>query len=266
MIDPQRLRVIDLEQPRHNSAPMHPAHVPPGSSYLLHRRHEKGGAERRTGAAGVLVSSEHAGTHIDALCHQAEDLRLYGGRRVEDGLQTSFGFKELGVETIPPIVAGGLLIDLVRHRGRAVEPGGWISLDEVRAAATAQGVEPGAGSVVLIRTGNGRNWADPELYLRGSGMAGAVSSWLAGTGVLAVGADNMAWDLPGEKDSELDVTLPGHVLLLVRAGVYILENLQLEELGDAGATAFTFVCLPLKLRGATGSPVRPIALLGADAV
>jgi kynurenine formamidase len=95
-------------------------------------------------------------------------------------------------------------------------------------------------------------------------MAGAVSAWLASARVLAVGADNMAWDWPAEKDEELGVTLPGHVLLLVRAGIYILENLQLEELGEAGATVFTFVCLPLKLRGATGSPVRPIALLEAD--
>jgi kynurenine formamidase len=38
---------------------------------------------------------------------------------------------------------------------------------------------------------------------------------------------------------------------------------MLEELGEAGVSEFTFVCLPLKIRGATGSPVRPVALLGA---
>jgi kynurenine formamidase len=80
--------------------------------------------------------------------------------------------------------------------------------------------------------------------------------------VLAVGADNMAWDLMGEADRQLGVTLPGHVLLLVRAGVYIVENLWLEELGEAGVREFTFVCLPLKIVGATGSPVRPVALVG----
>jgi kynurenine formamidase len=93
-------------------------------------------------------------------------------------------------------------------------------------------------------------------------MAAAVSSWLAEAGVLAVGADNIAWDWTGERDGELGVTLPGHVLLLVRAGIYIIENLMLEELGEAGAVEFTFVCLPLKIQGATGSPVRPVALLG----
>jgi kynurenine formamidase len=255
------LRLFDLEQPRHRGAPIHPNHVPPGYAYLLHRRHEPGAAERRTGASGVLVTSEHAGTHIDALSHQAEDLELYGGVAALSA-QGSFGFKQLGVETLPPILARGLLIDLVRHRGAPVEPSRWIGLDEVQAAAAEQGVEPAPGDVVLVRTGNGGNWDDPELYLRGAGMAAAVSAWLAEVGVLAVGADNMAWDLMGEADRQLGVTLPGHVLLLVRAGIYILENLWLEELGEAGVREFTFVCLPLKIVGATGSPVRPVALVG----
>jgi kynurenine formamidase len=256
-------RLFDLEQPRHQGAPIHPAHQPPGYAYLLHRRHQAGGPERRTGAAGVLITSEHAGTHIDALSHQAEDMRLYGGIPAEGRVQSTFGFTELGADRLPAIFARGLLIDLVRHQGAPVEPARWIGLDEVRAAAEDQAVQPARGDVVLIRTGNGRNWGDPALYLKGAGMAAQVSSWLAEVGVLAVGADNMAWDWTGEADPELGFSLPGHVLLLVRAGVYIVENLMLEELGEAGVSDFTFVCLPLKIQGATGSPVRPIALVGA---
>ena len=59
------------------------------------------------------------------------------------------------------------------------------------------------------------------------------------------------------------MTLPGHILLLVRAGIPIIENLNLEELASAGVHEFAFVCLPLKMRGATGSPVRPIAIAQA---
>ncbi len=249
-------RVFDLEQPRYAGAPMHPGHVPPGFSYLLHRRHEPQAAspDGRTGSSGTLVTSEHAGTHIDALCHQAVDLRLCGGvdARAAAG---PFGYVALGVETIAPIVARGCLIDL-----GAVEPDRWIGLDEVRHAAEAQGVGPAAGDVVLVRTGSGAFWGDAERYLRGAGMKGEVSQWLADAGVLAVGADNMAWDRAAGADPDLGMALPGHVILLVRSGIYIIENLFLEELAAAGAHAFTFICTPLKIRGATGSPVRPIAL------
>lgn len=257
MIDPSRLSVFDLEQPRHNQAPIHPGHVPPGSSYLLHRRHEpRPGGDGRSGAAGVWITSDHAGTHIDALSHQAVDLKLFGGASVTEA-QSNEGFRQLGVETIGPIVTRGWLIDL-----GVVEPGGWIELETVQAAATAQGVRPGAGDVVLARTGNGVHWSDPARYLRGSGMRGRVSEWLAGLGIRAVGADNMAWDWIGEPDRDFGFSLPAHVLLLVRSGVHIIENLFLEELAAAGVHEFTFICLPLKLNGATGSPVRPVALVG----
>jgi kynurenine formamidase len=93
-------------------------------------------------------------------------------------------------------------------------------------------------------------------------MTGDVSRWLAGIGVHAVGADNMAWDLLGLRDPE-DGMLPGHLILLARHGIYIIENLALEELSAAGHNHFTFICIPLKFVGATGSPVRPLALVSA---
>jgi kynurenine formamidase len=250
-------RVLDLEQPRWAGAPIHPAHVPPGFAYLLHRRHEASGAgpDGRTGSAGTLITSEHAGTHIDALSHQAVDLKLCGGVDAS-AAATAFGYAELGVETIAPIVARGWLVDL-----GVVESERWIGLDEVRRAAGDQGVSPGPGDVVLVRTGNGVHWDDAPRYLRGAGMRGEVSQWLADAGVAAVGADNMAWDRVSGLDPDLGISLPGHVILLVRHGVYIIENLFLEELAGSGAHEFMFVCTPLKIRGATGSPVRPIALL-----
>ena len=103
-------------------------------------------------------------------------------------------------------------------------------------------------------------WAEPDLYLKAAGVSGEGSRWLAERKVRAVGADNVAWDVIGPTDPELGVTLPGHVLLLVRAGIPIIENLNLEELAAAKVYEFGFVCLPLKMRGATGSPVRPIAI------
>lgn len=257
--DPSALRVIDLEQPRKADDPISPGHVPPGYSYLLHRQHTPQPGDTRSSAAGVITQSDHAGTHIDALAHQAENVTCHGGRPAPEIL-TSFGFKELGVETIAPIVTRGVLIDIAQHRGAPATVGELIGLAEVQEAARAQGVEPREGDVLLVRTGNAERWdRDAAAYLDGPGMAEEVSEWAAGLRVRAVGADNVAWDQKDDRSGAY--TLPGHVVLLVRSGIHILENLTLDELAASGAHEFVVVCLPLKLVGATGSPVRPIALV-----
>jgi kynurenine formamidase len=250
-------RVFDLEQLRYAGAPSHPAHLP-GFNYFLHRHHARGAPEARTGASGVVVMPEHSGTHIDALAHQAENLTLHGGVHVDEGVQTSVGFKVLGVETIAPLVGRGVLLDVAAER--KLSPEYSISPMDLERAADRAKVEVRPGDVALVRTGWGALWSDPAEYLRAPGVSAAGSRWLIERKVKAVGADNLAWDLMGPMDPELGVTLPGHVLLLVRAGIPIIENLNLEELASAGVHEFGFVCLPLKMRGATGSPVRPIAI------
>jgi len=253
----EKARVFDLEQLRYAGAPSHPAHQP-GFNYFLHRHHARGAPEARTGASGIIVTPEHSGTHIDALAHQAENLTLHGGVRVDEGVQTSVGFRVLGIDTMAPLVTRGVLLDVAGAKRLAPEHS--ITVDELERAAKAAGVEIRAGDAVLVRTGYGALWSEPAEYLLGAGVSAAGSTWLIDKKVSAVGADNMAWDVMGPKDPELGVTLPGHILLLVRAGVPIIENLNLEELAAARVHEFAFVCLPLKMRGATGSPVRPIAL------
>ncbi len=164
----------------------------------------------------------------------------------------------LGIDTMAPLVSRGVLLDVAGPKRLAPEHS--ITVDELERAAGSAKVEIRPGDVVLVRTGYGALWSEPAEYLRGAGVSAAGSSWLIDRQVSAVGADNMAWDVIGPTDPELGVTLPGHVLLLVRAGIPIIENLNLEELAAAGVHEFAFVCLPLKMRGATGSPVRPIAL------
>ena len=92
-------------------------------------------------------------------------------------------------------------------------------------------------------------------------MTGTASQWAVDNRVLAVGADNIGWDLIGAWDDDLNCTMPGHVLLLVRAGIYIIENLDLRELAASGHSNFVFAALPLKLAGATASPIRPVAIV-----
>lgn len=258
-------RVFDLEQPRTRGMPIHPAHKQAGYSYLLHRHHEDeylpDEAGPRTGAAGVIICGEHTGTHIDALCHQADALTLYGGVPVDRDVQTPRGFTKHGVEEIPPILAPGVLLDVAAKDGvESLEPGRVVTARDLEECCEKQGVSVEPGSVLLVRLGNARYWDDEERYLAGPGMDAGAAYWAAERGVLAVGADNAAWDAPGIKDPDLRCTLPGHLILLARNGIYIIENLALDELAAAGTYQFDFVCAPLKLVGATGSPVRPVAV------
>lgn len=256
----QSCRVYDLEQPRYAGAPTFEAHAP-GYLYTLHRRHEPGLGEPRTSASGLIVTADHSGTHIDALCHQAENLRMAGRIEIDAEIQTSRGFTRLGVETIEPMIARCVLLDVPRALGRQrLEVSYPVSADDLEHAAQVCGVEIRPGDVILVRTGNGALWDTPAEYLRGPGLDSKAASWLASKEPFAVGADNVAIDLVGVHDAELG-SLPCHTILLVRHGVYLIENLYLEQLAADSVTESTFLCLPLKLRGATGSPVRPLALL-----
>lgn len=257
-------RVYDLEQPRFFGMPIYPSHKP-GYFYALHRRHRDAYQPDvhgpRTGAAGTLTMMEHTGTHIDALCHQACGMKMYGDLAVES-VETPAGFTKLGVETVPPLLARGVLLDVAGWKGEAPLPPRYsISAEEMQGCADHQKVQVQKGDVLLVRTGYATLWNHESDYLQAAGVAKSGTLWAAERGVVAVGADNMSWDVPDERDPETGATLFAHVYLLPKKGVYIMENLNLEELARDRQYSFAFVGIPLKFNGATGSPLRPLALV-----
>ncbi len=155
----------------------------------------------------------------------------------------------------------GVLLDVAAANGGDLPPEYRVTDDDLHRASSRQKVTVAPGSVVLVRTGYGAYWDDPERYLKAPGVDRRGSEWLAERNVFAVGIDNVVWDLPGNFDPAVQSTLPGHVILLVRAGIYIIENVYLEALAVDGVREFLFVCLPLKFQGGTGSPVRPISIV-----
>ncbi|MDW8059148.1 MAG: cyclase family protein [Thermomicrobium sp.] len=262
----QPVLVFDLEQPRTPEMPIYPAHRP-GYYYALHRRHSDPPlaptAGARSSASGMAVIMEHTGTHIDAPCHQALHGKLYGGIDAV-AAATWRGFRELGAETLRPLVVPGVLLDVATSRGvECLAPGELVTAVDLEACCARLGVTIEPGMAVLVRTGNGRFWHDAERYLDAPGIGPDASRWLAARAPSVVGCDTMAWDLPGLVDQELGCDLPGHVVFLVQHGIPIVENLQLEELAAHRVVRFTFVCTPLQLTGATGSPVRPLAIVPA---
>ncbi|CAB4916286.1 unannotated protein [freshwater metagenome] len=252
--------IYDLEHTRRIGDPIFPAHWP-GFVYTLHRRHEVFEGQKRTSASGMLVMAEHSGTHIDALSHQAIEMEMAGLVKVTSKNQTERGFLELGVETIKPILRRGVLIDVAASKGvKQLDARYMISESDLKEAATKFGVSLQEGDCVLVRTGWAQNFGDATGYLQAPGVDASGARWLAQFKPFLCGADNMAFDFPEHIDPELGM-LPCHSILIVKNSIYIVENLNLEELSSNSAYEFTFICLPLKLNGVTGSPVRPLAIV-----
>ncbi len=261
----QSAQVFDLEQPRFAGMPIHPAHRP-GYFYALHRRHRDSYRPDRfgprSGASGVLTMMEHSGTHIDALCHMAGDLKLHKGIAVDDVERTD-GYSAYGAETMAPLIARGVMLDVAHWKKTGTLPPNYaITADDLAGCERDAGVVVGAGDVLLVRTGSACLWTDEAAYLNAAGVSRSGNIWAADRRVRAVGADNMAWDCMAEKDPLTNMALFGHLHLLVEHGIHIIENLNLDALAAAGHKEFVFVGIPLKLRGATASPIRPIALVG----
>ena len=257
-------KVYDLEQTRFQEMPVFPLSKP-GYFYGLNLRHkdnyQKEG-RRKTGAAGLVVMADHTGTHIDALCHIALDLRLFDGTEIDNSVETPGGYAKHGAETIPPLITRGILLDIAGAKGKTLLPPQYaITVEDLTECLAAENAEINEGDVLLVRTGLGRFWRDADRYHQDAGIAPEASRWLAEQKVSAVGADNLAWDLVDQIEPETGELRVGHRELIAKKGIYILENLYLEELAEDRRYEFVFVGLPPKLKGATASPIRPIAIV-----
>ncbi|MEA2606472.1 MAG: hypothetical protein QOI00_1229 [Chloroflexota bacterium] len=257
-----RARIIDLGQPLHADMPQPPGL--PRFSLALLRRH--GDVLREGGysaAHDLLITLNHAGTHIDALGHISVHGRLFGDVAADDIQRGTGGLGELGIQAMAPIVGRAVLADVPRHLGiAALEPAFGIDGALLEATLSGQGQVLQKGDVLLVRTGWGAWWSDPERYLgRAAGLPGVNAdgaAWLADRGALATGADCLMYEAFDPRHN----ALPVHSLLIQGRGIALIENLDLEELAAAAIDrAFTIVVLPLKLVGATGSQVRPIAIV-----
>jgi len=173
------------------------------------------------------------------------------------------GLERLGIEHAPAFVTRGVAVDLSGLDGAAyLEAGRAVGKDDMRRALDAAGIDLQAGDVVCIHTGWGHLFmADNDRYVAGEpGLDLEAAEWLTAQDVAAIGADNMAVEaIPGTRHPE--VMMPVHQHCLAEVGVYLIENLVIEEVLKDGFSTFCFVLLPVKFKGATGSPVRPIALV-----
>jgi kynurenine formamidase len=211
------------------------------------------------------------GTQFDGLGHigvavQGEDkaqMRFYNGFTVSD-MVSAYGLQKLGMEKVKPIISRGLLIDVVAVRGKPMEIGDEIKAGDVTAALDRQKVPADwlkPGDVVVFHTGWGRHWGkDNATFMKGEpGPGMEVGKWLIEKQVSVVGADSWGVEVVPNPDGNL--AFPVHQELITKNGIFIHENLATEQLAADGVYQFCYMMLPLRIKGATGSPGRPLALI-----
>lgn len=207
-------------------------------------------------AAEAISGALHVSTHIDGLTHVSAAGRVHGGHDVAE-IRSDRGFTVGGMEQVPPILARALVLDVAGVRGVAALPDGYeITVDDLRGALEAAGAEIASGDAVLVRTGKVREYySDAAAYQRSQPGVGADAAiWLYDAGMAVLGTDTTGT----EPVPFVDEARTTHRVMLVDRGVHLVENLYLDEVAAAGVTEGLFVCLPLRITGATGSWVRPV--------
>jgi kynurenine formamidase len=217
------------------------------------------GCQPGTGAhEDVMIFASHTTSHMDALIHVYEDGKHYNG--VPSGAMRALsGATKLGIEKVGGFAARGVLLDMPRCFGddRWVEPGRNITGDDLSRACASQGVEVGPGDVVLVRTGYLDMWFERQgdVGFEQPGIGVDAARWLAERDVVAVGSDNSAVEaIPFDGNDFLAV----HKALLVRRGIYLMEYLDLSGPAADQSWEGIIAVAPLKVTGATGSPINPI--------
>lgn len=265
-------RVYDLDCVRFPGMPLFPGHPPfQVMAYRTPRGLDNQGDQEWLAENDVkfawqsemVMGTVHSGTHIDALSHITcgNEHAWFGGGNAERDLG-DFGPLRDDACDIPPIITRGVLLDVAGYRGvdalAAHDP---IGPDELQSVCAAQGVSISAGDVVLVRMGYLSGWPDAD-FIESHEQAGIdreAALWLAEQGVVAVAGDTESLEV-------LPSTVPGnphpvHIALLVERGIFILEMVNCEALARDRVYEFCFMCLPLSIRGATGSMVRPVAVV-----
>jgi kynurenine formamidase len=211
-----------------------------------------------TGSAFSMYS--HMGTHIDALNHFGLNGRIYNGFAADEHLGDR-GWRRSGAETIPPLVARGVLLDVAGYKQLPMLADNYrITRADLVGTLRAQGTELQAGDVVLVRTGRMQLYENAAAYIdKAPGLGLDAARFLVEEGgAMIVGADNLSFEAFPSEVSDNYVAV--HTYLLAQHGVPIIELAYLDELARDRMYEFAFIGAALKLRGADAAPLRPLAL------
>jgi len=210
-------------------------------------------------ATEIIRMSAHVSTHLDAICHVSErvnDLPVLYGDIPAVQVEGEKGFTSLGVELCPPILVRGVLLDIPGSKDLDVLPDCYgITVEDIKTCLSTQGTDVRAGDCVLVRTGFSRyRHCETARYVSvGAGPTPDACVWLAQKGIALTGSDTQSYE-------QVPSSHAGHMELIRRRGIPMLKQVNLDELAADSVYEFLFIALPLRLVGATASPVTPIAV------
>ena len=264
-------RIYELGQPYNAAMPLglgrsytlvipgSPTYGPWGSNQLV--AHD----ELVTGSLGQV------GTQFDGPGHIGQRMKMadgstqdvfYNGYTREE-MRDPYGLKKLGVQNVKPIITRGILVDVAGLKNVPTLPAKYeVTVADVRAALTRQGIDEASiapGDAIFFNYGTSLGWTDASKRVPGppSGIGMEVARW-----VIAKQASMVGSDAGGTEVAPSDTTLsfPVHQELIMKNGIFNLENMHFEGLIADRVYEFLFVLTPLRLDGATGSPSRPLAI------
>ena len=213
----------------------------------------------------MFFSGQHGAPTIDALGHISDNGKLFGGLDAVASEGPS-GLLALGIEVYPKdkFINRAVLLDVARFKNvESLEAGQEITAEDLQATAKAEGVEIQPGDSVLIRTGYGRYFEADRAKYSGfrPGPGEGAARWLASKKIFLTGDDQMSYEVVPQKGT----VFPCHRILIADSGIYLVENINLEELAKTLAETkiyeFALVINPPRLRGATGAPVNAFAII-----
>ena len=250
-------RMIELGQVLRSSMPLGARHF---DLYMKPTGPPAGSNRRASNEELVVAEMGQVGTQFDGFAHQTIGDSLYNCFDLNETM-TRTGFTRLGVENVGTLMTRGVLIDVAALKGVDMLPDRYeITVDDLQQALDRQEVVLEPGDAVLIHTGWGVLWdTDAERFMAGNpGIGVAAAQWLVEQDPMLLGADNQPIEVSPSPDPE--ISLPIHQIMLVVHGIHLVERLRLDELAAAGVHEFAFVVQPLKIEGATGSSVAPVAI------
>ena len=219
------------------------------------------GTHKRAGNEEIITSEMgQVGTQFDGFAHQSHNGVHYNCFKTEE-IATRNGFTKLGVHKVGMLMTRGVLIDIAGYKGVDILDVKYeITVADLEGAMKKQNLSLQAGDAVIFNTGWGKLWGkDNAKYRSGNpGIGVKAAEWLIAKDPMLLGADTAPVEVSPNPDPLL--ALPIHQIALVNHGVHLLENLKLDEAAAKGLAEFAFIMQPLKLQGATGSTVAPVAV------